>query len=95
MQPTLFKDLRVLSGLSQDSDPKGRKKRGGCKANVRSGSMANSIGAPAKRAVTKWSMSQRNASVMRLSSLVRCSSRSNAKNATAAFAASLEASFMA
>ena len=33
--------------------------------------------------------------MMRVSSLVRCSSRSKAKNATAALAASLEASFMA
>ena len=33
--------------------------------------------------------------MMRVSSLVRCSSRSKAKNATAAFDAGLEASFMA
>ena len=79
-------------GVIRDSDPKGRKKRGDCKANGRSGSMANSSGAPAKRAVTKWSMPRRSSSVMRVSSLVRCSSRSKAKNATAALAAS--ASFM-
>ena len=81
-------------GVIRDSDPKGRKKRGDCKANGRSGSMANSSGAPAKRAVTKWSMPRRSSSVMRVSSLVRCSSRSKAKNATAALAASSEASFM-
>ena len=81
-------------GVVRDSDPKARKKRGGCKANCRPSSKANSSGAPVKGAVTKWSMPRRSSSVMRVSSLVRCSSRSKAKNATAALAASSEASFM-